>query len=560
MRKSLLFVFLLPLFSTLNAQLVISEIFYDAPNAGNDSLEFVEIYNNGVSAVNLSGYYFKNAFRDTLPNVSLASKKYYVIANNAAYFKLKFGVDCRQWRTGDALNNNGETIELWTSTNVLADSVRYSSAAPWPTQARGSGASAVLCDANADNTIPANWTACLVPSTAKINNVQLFVTPFEDNCRSGNVVSATNDAVNTTVNKKITIAVLRNDIFNNPVTISATTSPGKGTVAINSSKDSITYTPNKDYCGVDDFKYTITDGTLSSTASVLVTISGCTSTGSIQDAKTVNSNGVLVNLNNVYEFTGVVNSINFRPSGLEFVIVDAAGDGIGVFSSAKKFSYNVKEGDKVKIQGKLSQFNGYAQIVPDTIIKSGSGNVSTPQIVSKLDESTESQIVTLKNVTLVDPSKWVSGGTGFNVEVTDGTNKTVVRIDSDTDIFGKTAPTGRFDISGVGYQFDSSLPYTEGYQLYPRYLKDIKPILSAQDEALGKAISLFPNPVHDNLTLRTRENLDFIKLSDITGHVVYSAFTVTDSHVINTENLGNGLYFMTVSKNNRQYTTKIVKN
>ena len=560
MRKLLLIAFFCPFLTTADAQLVISEIFYDAPNPGTDSLEFVEIYNNGSSAVNLNGYYFKNAFRDTLPNVSLDPKKYYVIANNATYFKSKFGKDCRQWRLGDGINNSGETIELWSKSNVLADSVRYSSKAPWPTQPNGSGASAVLCDPNTDNYNPANWSTCLVPSTAKINNIQLFVTPFEDNCRAGNVVVATNDAVNMTVNKKITIGVLKNDIFNNPVTISATTVPGKGTIAINATKDSITYTPNKDYCGVDDFKYTITDGTLSSTASVLVTISGCVSTGSIRDAKSVNTNGVLVNLNNIFEVTGVVNSINFRPDGLEFVIVDAAGDGIGIFSAGKNFGYKVKEGDKIKVLGKLTQYNGYAQIVPDTVVKAGVGTVLTPQVVSKLEESTESQIVTLRNVALVDPSKWVAAGSGFNVEVTDGTTKSVVRIDKDTDIFGTSAPTGRFDISGVGYQFDSSLPHTDGYQLYPRYLKDIKLLLATQDETLGAAITIYPNPVQGQLMLESKEMLDEISISDVMGNIVYKATNFGYKSLINAEDFMQGVYFLTVSKGNRRYTSKLVKN
>ncbi|MFZ4543236.1 MAG: lamin tail domain-containing protein [Saprospiraceae bacterium] len=560
MKKYVLFLALLPFYFSSNAQLVISEIFYDAPNPGNDSLEFVEFYNNGTAAVNLNGYYFKNAFRDTLPNVNLQPKTYYVVASNAAYFKSKFGRDCRQWRTGDALNNSGELIELWTNTNVLADSVRYSSRIPWPTAPNGSGASAVLCNANDDNNNPANWSTCLVPSTAKINNITLFVTPFEDNCKAGDIVVANNDAVNTTVNKKLTIGVLKNDISTKPVTISGTTNPGKGTISINSSKDSIVYTPNKDYCGVDDFTYSITDGTLQSTATVAVTISGCSSAGSIKDAKTVGSNGVLANLNNIFELNGVVNSINFRPDGLEFVIVDAAGDGIGIFHASKKFGYTVKEGDKIRVGGKLAQFNGYAQISPDTLFKTGTGAVETPKVVTKIDESTESQIITLKNVTLVDATKWVAAGTGFNVEVTDGTNKTVVRIDKDTDIFGTTAPKGRFDISGVGYQFDSSLPYTEGYQLYPRYLKDIKLIVNTQDEELGRSIEIYPNPLNDRLTVNVEEKLDKLSITDIMGHVVYLATNISYAHVINTSHFSSGVYFVTVSKNNRYFTTRVVKN
>ena len=38
------------------ANLVITEIMYNSPESGTDSLEFIEIYNNDVMAVNLLDY------------------------------------------------------------------------------------------------------------------------------------------------------------------------------------------------------------------------------------------------------------------------------------------------------------------------------------------------------------------------------------------------------------------------------------------------------------------------------------------------------------------------
>lgn len=558
MKKLSLLFGLLGLCISLNAQLVISEIFYDAPNSGNDSLEFIEIYNKGNAAVNVKGYYFSRGIKDTLPDVSIASKAFYVVTNNSVLFKQKFGKDVRQWLGTDALSNSGETIEIKTSTSVLVDSVRYDDVAPWPTGPKGSGSSLVLCDLNADNDLAASWSACTVPSTAKIAGVQLFATPVAENCTGGDVVAAVVDNVNATVNKPIKIAVIRNDVFTKPVQITATTNPSKGTILVNAKKDTITYTPNKDYCGVDKFTYTISDGTLTSTADVNITVSGCSS--AIKDLKAVDPTGVAINLNKTYEISGIVNSPNFRPgAGLELPIIDAAGDGIIVFSSAKSFNYNPKEGDNVTAKGRITQFNGLTQLTLDTIYIKGTGNVATPRVVTKLDETTESQIITIKNLQLVDATKWIPTGSGFNVEVSNGTSTFLMRVDKDIDLFNQSAPTGKFDLTGVGYQFDNTSPFLEGYQINPRYAADLKKVIATNDLALGQSIQLFPNPMTDFLNITLSEKMDNISISDVVGKVILSLDQVSEQQVINTSNWKSGIYFISFLKDGRQFNAKVIK-
>jgi hypothetical protein len=560
MKKLLLLSFVLGFVTIAQAQqpqIVISEIFYDSPNAGTDSLEYIEIYNKGTAAINLKGMYCRIGFKDTLPDFNLAPGKFYVMANNAAYFKVKFGKDCHQWSSG-GLNNGGETIDLWTKEGALIDSVRFAKVAPWPVLASNDSRSIVLCNLSADNDNGANWTACSVASKAYIDGKQLFVTPLEENCNGGAVVSAVADAATTTVNKAITIGVLRNDIITQPVTITAVTKASNGTVAITAEKDSVKYTPNKDFCGNDEFSYTISDGSLTSTAKVTISVTGCVVTASIKEMKTLNADGTLVNNGKTYEISAVVNSPNFRPGGLEFPIIDSDGNGIGVFSSAKAFAYTVTEGDVVRVKGKLGQFNGYAQITADTIFKTGTGTRFTPKVVTKLDETTESLIVTLRNVSLVDPAKWVAAGTGFNVEVTDGTNKTIVRIDKDTDLFNASAPKGKFDVTGVGYQFDNATPFTEGYQLYPRYLKDLK-LLANNDISLAKFIEIYPNPVQENLSISLNDSFDKILIINQLGQVM-NTFEKADANInVNTSNWNKGVYMAIFFKGNSQYSTKIVK-
>jgi len=76
-------------------------------------------------------------------------------------------------------------------------------------------------------------------------------------------------------------------------------------------------------------------------------------------------------------------------------------------------------------------------------------------------------------LTLVNPSQWPSSGFTANVDVTNGVTSMIVRIVNATDIDGSPAPTGQFDLIGLGGQWDNSSPYFDGYQIQPRSTADI---------------------------------------------------------------------------------------
>lgn len=194
----------------------------------------------------------------------------------------------------------------------------------------------------------------------------------------------------------------------------------------------------------------------------------------IAQVTTSDVNGVADSLNVDCEIRGTIFSIDFDGNnGYSFYVQDATG-GINVFSFNDVNNYtNPQMGDSVHIFGSIGQFNGLTQMGPDSIVLWGSNtSISAPAVVTALDETTESELVRINGVSLVTPSQWPSSGSS-NVDLTDGTNTFVMRIDSDTDIDGSTAPTGMFDVIGAGGQFDNSNPYTDGYQIFPRSLNDI---------------------------------------------------------------------------------------
>jgi len=174
--------------------------------------------------------------------------------------------------------------------------------------------------------------------------------------------------------------------------------------------------------------------------------------------------------------TGTVYGTNFNGDGLQFVLTDNNNNGIWVYNHKNDFNYKFHEGDKVALWGKMGQFNGLTQVYLDSIILIETDSlIGKPIIITKLEELTEGQLVKIKDLHLLDHTKWTNKGSGFNIKVANNNDTFNIRIDKDTDIFNKPHPVGTFSITGIGSQYDKTSPYLNGYQLLPRYTEDFDP-------------------------------------------------------------------------------------
>ncbi len=178
--KKLLLSFLLTcsLISYTFAQVVITEIFYNAP--GSDTIEFIELYNNSAGGVNLTGWNFTRGITYTFSGVFMSPGQYLIVARDANSFQTVFGTQTVYEWTEGSLSNSGESIVLVNPAGVIQDTVRYNTSAPWPTgpiDPDGGGGSIVLCDPDTDNNDPLNWTSGDLPTGTFIDGVQLFAHP-----------------------------------------------------------------------------------------------------------------------------------------------------------------------------------------------------------------------------------------------------------------------------------------------------------------------------------------------------------------------------------------------
>ena len=189
-------------------------------------------------------------------------------------------------------------------------------------------------------------------------------------------------------------------------------------------------------------------------------------------------NNIVDSIGTLCGLRGVVYGNNMNTNGIEFTLIDPTG-GIQVVNSSSK-NYNVTEGDSLLVIGRIAQVNGMARITNlDTIIRlASSRTLRNPSVISTLNESTESRFVRYNLVKLSNPSQWPTAPLANNSQVTlkvlTQSDSFDMIIDSETDIDGRTAPAGFFNLSGIGFQNDATSPFNSGYSIKPRRFNDFQ--------------------------------------------------------------------------------------
>jgi Bacterial Ig domain/Secretion system C-terminal sorting domain len=490
---------------------------------------------------------------------------YHVFAFNAAAMLNNFGVQATQLTMG-ALSNNGAIIKVTNAANAVVDEVAYDDMAPWPTEPDGDGPSLELCTPSDDNSLGENWIASNTPTSATINGLLILATPGAG-CQGGASILAQADSYTILPGQSITMDVLGNDILPNPVTaLTIDSAPDNGTATV-TPDNRILYVPQPNFCGTDDLVYRICDAPNScATGSVSITIK-CYPQREIGAMNNQNATtGVADSVGASCQVSGTVYGVNLRPAGLQFVIMNANGtDGLTVFRGTGGFGYTVTQGDQITVRGSIAQFNGLAQIVADTVFKTAGNNpLVTPSLVVRPDEVTENRLMRINKLRLVDPAEWVAAGSGFTVRVVSDLNindTIALRIDNDVDLFQQVAPpTEPFDLIGLGGQFDSSNPFTSGYQVLPRYTADIFPSnVSTQQADFSHLVKISPNPASEALFVQSTEAFDQIQLIDLSGRILQTSANPTLNTRFDLGALPAGIYTLRFVQGNGVWSTRVVK-
>lgn len=557
----------------LNGQLVITEISYNPPETGTDSLEYIELYNAGSSKLNLYKYKFSNGVVFTFPNITLDTGKYLILAGNDTAFTRNYNKPALKWSDG-ALSNSGELITIVDSLNVPKLTMEYKKVLPWPTNAEGTdggGASIEICNPLADPKKGENWKASVKDLGFMVNGKAIKGTP-----------GAKNSVESCAAEPNATVEVSSNVFTPKDITIETGQTVRwvnkGGTHNVNGRQSAYPSNPESFYSGdpssdswTFDFKFTKEGvyqyqcdphaslgmkGTVTVKAPVVVDPYPLRT---IQKMTTTNADGVLDSLNVNCTLSGIVYGVNLNPAGLQFFIIDANNNGIGIFNSAENLGYTVKEGDQVTVKGQVVQFNGLAQLTSVSVDKKSENNtLISPKVVTAFAENDEASFIEIQGVSFVDPSKWIAAGSGFNVTMTNGTTEFVVRIDKDVDAYSAPVPSGSsmWSVTGLLSQFDNAAPYNEGYQLLPRYLTDFHPAGSVSEPGSEGMLRVSPNPASHLLTIITDQLPEEVVLMDARGAEVIRQTAVRS---VDMQNLPSGLYVVKARVGSRLHSARVIK-
>ncbi len=270
----------------------------------------------------------------------------------------------------------------------------------------------------------------------------------------------------------------------------------------------------------------------------------------IASAVATDAQGVAILDGQAVRVRGIVTSPNVRTTGYSVTLQDSSDRGITIFRSMPLGTQTLTQGDEVEVVGLIDQFNGLAEIIPDSFrIRRTGQTVPAPRVVTVLDETTESVLVKINGpLTIPNPTQWTNMGSGFTVDVTDGTTTYAMRIVRGSGLYGTAVPTGQFRLTGTGGQFDASAPYAEGYQILPRTTADIEAVVGRADDLAAATVALYPNPATDRLTVQAPATATAAVVIDALGRTVLTAKLAADgTATFAVQALPAGIYSVRVS-------------
>lgn len=562
--------------------IAITEIMYNPPEAGNDSLEYIELYNYGTEAVDMTNW-TTFGFVFTFPEFTLEAGQFVILVINEAAFNNVFSYSgpIFQWEAG-ALSNGGELLEIRDANGELVDAVNYDDVAPWPTEPDGSGPSLVRCDPTTDGNDASNWRAASTGTGVIINGFEVLGDPGVLNTCGAPTPALFWLRNSVTLNEDagtISVGVVAQNFVNGfgPEIMVAL----DGNASTATPGDDFTTNPalpisfNSGETMLDTFFFevSIVDDVLEEmTEEIVFVLSGNGEIGNansriiildndtevvvtpIANINGVDANGVATSAGQTVSLQGVVQCLDFRANnGYEFWIIEpATGDGIFVFSGSDVSGYtNPTEGEELLITGELVQFRGLLEIVPTSIIVVSTGNAPATAIPTEvLNESLESQYVELSFQQFVENNPFVRAGGGFNLSaILNNGDTIIVRVEDEIGVdssflanFISNPNAIEYTITGLVYQRDFDSPFDAFYQLYPCGAESFQFIVSTREPAWAAGLKIYPNPTHNWLQVEASSEVEQYRLFDMNGRLLQSDWARGQAIRLDLSQLPTGMY------------------
>lgn len=508
MRRAFTTILVIILFYSLPAlsSVVINEVFYD-PSGIDTGFEFLELYNNGTSAVDLTGWQvqyggttFAYATWDFPAGTSIAAGDYLLVGGDSVqtFFEVIPDVIAAFAFQNGSSSGTGPTdgVRIYNPAGPYYDTILYD--APNTNNLPGDDATpgAQLCPdvvsghslervtVGVDNNLASDWadrtsptphrsSTGMAPEISNAMNYPVMVGSFSNVQIVADIIDPDGTVATATAHYSTngvdwsTVAmthVIANRWFGTLPQQTAGTIVDYYVSAVDNSGLTAVAPAG---APVNFYSYTVSD-TLTLSAN-------------ISDVRQQDENGYPTNLNGFYVIEGYVTTTNQFGLAGPASIQDETG-GMAIYDALNFNWANIQIGDYVRVYGWMGFYAGLTEFVdsptgtPDPqVYVIGASAPVTPQIitVSQFGEAYESELVKLENCTFLSSGSFIPGSSGANYWVLCNGDSAQIRIDESTNIGGQPIPTGTVSIVGIFSQYDNTSPYTSGYQILPRFYSDI---------------------------------------------------------------------------------------
>lgn len=542
-------------FAISQDDIVITEIMYN--NIGADSLEFIELYNNGNSSVDLTGWSFSQGVSYTFPSTSVSAGEYLIVSLDSSAIRNTFNVASHQWTSG-ALSNSGESIVLVNANGDVKDSVKYDDGAPWPTTPDGDGPSLTLCDYSSDNSNVTNWYASGVSTGIIILQNEVKCSPLA----ADNVVCTTNpiiafESISTMVNENVGTVTINLTITNeSSMVTSADVIVGTASTANSADytfTDPTTVTFPANSTTIQSFDVVINDDSNpEATEEIILEIQNLTNNavaGSNSTHKIIiydNDEISLANCSELFFSEYIEGSSNNK--ALEIYNPTQQNIDLSNYTIYRYNNGDVMPTDTLMLSGTINSEDVY--VIAGAYADSANIRAKSDTLNDICYFNGNDALALYNNNSIVDVIGLVGENPGESWSVDTGSTKNYTLVRKQSVLKGTNLWTNVGSTQWTAYSKND-------FSFIGSHVKDACSTTSINENSLDN-ITIYPNPTNDGVVYIKNIKINTsITVYNIIGSVVYSVEN-NNSNKLNLSHLNKGSYIITFKNNNTSIAKKII--
>jgi hypothetical protein len=250
---------------------------------------------------------------------------------------------------------------------------------------------------------------------------------------------------------------------------------------------------------------------------------------------------------------GVVHCIDFLDGdGYNFWILEPNGDGMLVYSDTTVMGYEATEGDEIRVEGFLAQFDGQLEINPASItLISQDNDLVVPIGVTELNESLESKLVTLE-ITDVDSEgiELIDLGDGdyfLGFPTSQDTFTIIITAASGIDIdflnnYLALNDVTSYSVTGFVLQTDFEAPFDDDYSIVACSEGSFNFVSDVNEPAWANELLIYPNPATYQVNINAPVNIERLRLMNAQGRVLQNTVIDNATHTLDLSALPKGVY------------------